>query len=601
MVKKKPMTTTQYLRAILKVGQRSFRMAPSIAIVKLIDSIIQAILPIATAYFAAATTTALAAAYTGEEWAASQALIYVTITALIGLVMLLWSSVSSYISQKMRYTVEASIEDEMILKLTSLPFASYDDKDVIDLHEKARRFSYFFSYIFDTISSMLTSVIGAIAAIVALSIISPWLSLVVIIAVMPGMIIQLRLARQQVKHWEGNITNRRRKGNIGWMLQRPRDIVEMRVYGVVRHLIEVFATLRDKDDKERLEFELKTIWRQLAADIGTALVELGVLIWVTLEIINRQQPIGQFIYVQQMVSRAFSEAGSLASQLGRIDENLANITQYQQFMELESGDETGTAAQELSEAIEVKDISFAYPGVDVLVLDGVSMTIKRGSCVAIVGENGAGKSTLIKLLMGLYQPTRGQVLVDGHDLSGIKKSSWHTYIALLSQSFVEYVFATMRENVTLGNVGKEPTEASVMDAVKMAEFKEVVDAQPHGIDTFIERWMAEDDDKTTATELSGGQSQRLALARNFYRDAPIMILDEPTSAIDALAESRIFRRLFSRRDKTLILVSHRLTTIEKADIIYMIEYGKVVEQGTHAELVAKKGRYYRMFESQITK
>ena len=601
MTKKKSMTTKQYMRAMFKVGQRSFRMAPSIAVVKLIDSVVQATLPIATAYFAAATTTALAAAYAGEEQAAHQALLYVIITALIGLFMLLWRSVSNYISQKMRYTVEASIEDEMMLKLTNLPFAAYDDKDVIDLHEKARRFSYFFSYIFDTISSMLTSVIGAITAIVALLIISPWLSLIVLVAVMPGVIIQLRLARQQVKHWEGNITNRRRKGNIGWMLQRLSEIAEMRVYGVVKHLIGAYAKLRDKDDKERLEFELKTIWKQLAADAGTALVELGALIWVTLEIINRNQPIGQFIYVQQMVSRAFGEAGSLASQLGRMDEDLANITHYQQFMELESGDEAGVNIQELSESIELEHISFTYPGTDVVVLDDVSMTITQGSRVAIVGENGAGKSTLIKLLMGLYRPTKGRALVDGRDLSSVKKGSWHAQIALLGQSFVEYVFATMRENVTLGDVRKKPTDEAVVEAMKMAEFMEVANKQPHGMDTFIERWMAEDDDKTTATELSGGQSQRLALARNFYRDAPIMILDEPTSAIDALAESRIFQRLFRQKNKTLIIVSHRLTTVEKADIIYMMEQGRVVESGTHAELVAKKGRYYRMFESQITK
>lgn len=601
MTKKQPMTIRQYLRAMLKVGRRSFRMAPSIAIVKLFDSVIQAVLPIATAYFAAATTTALAAAYAGEEQASQKAIFYVIITAFIGLFMLLWRSVSNYISQKMRYSVDASIEDEMTLKLTTLPFSSYDDKDVMELHEKARRFSYFFSYIFDTLSSMLTSIIGAITAIVALLIISPWLSLVVLVASVPGMIIQLRLARQQVKHWEGNITNRRRKGNIGWTLQQPRYISEMRVYGVVKHLIHTYATLRDKDDKERLEFELRTIWKQLTADVGTALVELGSLVWITLEIIHRQQPIGQFVYVQQMVSRAFSEAKELASQLGRIDEDLANITQYQQFMELESGDETGVSIKELAKSIKVDQVSFAYPETDVLVLDNVSMTIERGSRVAIVGENGAGKSTLIKLLMGMYQPTKGQILVDERNLLEIKKSSWHSRIALLGQSFVEYAFATMRENITLGNVHKKPTDEAVVEAMKAAEFMEVADKQPHGADTYVERWMAEDDDKTTATELSGGQSQRLALARNFYRDAPIMILDEPTSAIDALAESRIFKRLFRQTGKTLIIVSHRLTTVEKADVIYMMERGKVVERGTHEELVAKKGRYYNMFESQINK
>lgn len=601
MTKKKAMTTKQYMRAMFKVGQRSFRMAPSIAVVKLIDSVVRATLPISTAYFAAATTTALAAAYAGEEQAAHQALLYVIITALIGLFMMLWRSVSNYISQKMRYTVEASIEDEMMLKLTNLPFAAYDDKDVIDLHEKARRFSYFFSYIFDTISSMLTSVIGAITAIVALLIISPWLSLIVLVAVMPGVIIQLRLARQQVKHWEGNITNRRRKGEIGWMLQRPREIAEMRVYGVVKHLIGIYAQLRDKDDKERLEFELKTIWKQLAADAGTALVELGAPIWVTLEIINRQQPIGQFVFVQQMVGQALGDAGSLASQLGRIDEDLANITQYQQFMDLASDDEMGVRIKGLPEMIEVDHVSFTYPGTDALVLDDISMKIPRGARVAIVGENGAGKSTLIKLLMGLYQPTKGNIQIDGRDLAGVNTQSWHRYLAVLHQDFNEYMFATMRENVTLGNVNKKPTEEAVIEAMKRAEFFEVAKKQPHGMDTFISRWMAEDDDKSTATELSGGQSQRLALARNFYRDAPIVILDEPTSAIDALAESRIFDRLFHQADKTFIIVSHRLTTIRKADIIYVIEQGKVVEQGVHAELVAKKGHYYRMFESQITK
>ena len=596
---KETRSTRDYLRAMLKVGQRSFRMAPSLAMVKLLDSIISATLPIATAFFAAATTTALVAAYSGDEQAAGRAIFYVLATAGTGMVSVLWQSVGSYISQKMRYVIESSIEDEMMLKFTSLPFASYDDKDVVDLHDKAKRFSYFFSYIFDSISGMAGNVIGAIAAIIALAAISPWLSLVVLVSVIPGTVIQLRLARKQARHWEGNITNRRRKGNIGWMIQQPRMIAEMRIYGLARHLLENFASLRNKDVKERMEFELKTIWMQLAADIFTALVELAALVWIALEIINRNQPVGQFVYIQQMVSRAFSSANSLAIQLGNIDEDLANITQYQEFMELATDDDEGDDLESLDTSIEIDNISFSYPGTDVVVLDSVSMSIARGSRVAIVGENGAGKSTLIKILTGLYKPTNGRILIDGVDLESVNKESWHRQLSLLSQQFVEYVFATMRENITLGDINKEPTDESISEAIASAEFGDVIKKQPHGIDTYIERWMAEDDDSTTATELSGGQSQRLAMARNFYRDAPIMILDEPTSAIDALAESRIFKRLFKRRDKTLIIVSHRLTTVEKADVIYMMEDGRVVESGTHLELVAKKGPYYTMFESQI--
>ena len=594
--------TSTSLRAMLKVGQRSFRMAPGLAILKIADSVLLAILPIVTTYFAAKTTSALAGAYAGDDTAAKDVFTYVIITAVLGVLLILWRSVSNFISQKIRYVVESAIEDEMTLKFTSLDFASYDDKKVVDLHEKAERFSYMFSYIFDTVGSLLSGLVGAIAAVVALMIMSPILGLIVFVAIIPNMIIQLKLSRQQAKHWESNLTNRRRKGNIGWMLRESRFIAEMRIYGVVKHLIDIYADLRDKDIKVRMEFELKTGWKVMMFDIGTALVELGALMWVTLEIINRHQPVGQFVYVQQMVSRAFSEASSLAGQLGGMDEDLANVSHYQEFMELVSTDDTGRDIRTMADGIDIEHVSFKYPDTDVTVLDDVSIAIPKGARVAIVGENGAGKSTLIKIIMGLYAPTSGRVMVDGQDMADIKKESWHRQISLLGQDFVQYIFATMRENITLGDVRKRPTDELIYEAMDRAEFTKVANKQPHGMDTFIERWMADDDAPDTATELSGGQAQRLAMARNFYRDAPVMILDEPTSAIDALAESRIFKRLFSdKTGKTLIIVSHRLTTIERSDVIYMMEQGRVVESGTHAELVAKKGAYYHMFESQITK
>lgn len=597
---KSKLTFKQYMTALTRVAGRSFRMSPAMAVVQVADSIIRAALPIATTYFAALTTTALAGAYAEDQEAADTVLLYVIITAVLGVIMLFWQSVSSFISQKTRYRIQASIEDEMMAKFTQLPFPLYDDKRVVDLHEKARRFSYMFGYVFDTIGSMFTSLVGAIGSMLALMVISPWLSLIVLVSVVPGIFIQIRLARDQTNHWEGNITNRRRMSNINWTLQRPSMIAEMRIYGVVRHLIDIHAKLREKDDKERLDFELKTIWKQLAADVGTAVVELGALIWVTLQIVAREQPVGQFLYVQQMVGRALGEASGLARQLGRMDEDLANVVHYQDFMDLSSSDDTGEPISQPESEILVENVSFSYPGTDRTVLSDVSIEINKGARVAIVGENGAGKSTLIKLIMGLYQPVKGSISVDGVDLRQVDVGSWHKQISLLGQEFASYDFATMRENITLGNVDVEPSDQAIQDAVKMAEFKDVVDSHSHGLDTYIERWMAIDDDSSTATDLSGGQSQRLALARNFYRNAPVVILDEPTSAIDALAESRIFSRLFKQKNKTIIIISHRLTVVEKADIIYMMEDGQVVERGTHKELVALNGRYHRMFESQLS-
>jgi len=599
MSKRKRLTLRQYFRAIAKVGFESFKLSPSSGIVRLADSVIQAVLPIATTYFAAMTTTALTDAYARVEGAGDQALLYVVLTASISIIMLLWGSVSGYISQKTRYKIESTIEDRMTSKFTSLPFYMYDDKDVVDLHEKARRFSYFFSYIFDTVGGMVTSVVGAVGALIALMFVSPLLAFVVFIAILPEVIIQIRLARNQARHWEGNITNRRRMNNIGWLLNESRYIAELRVYGVVQKLIAIRAALRDQDEKERIQIELKTIWWQLSANVGEALVELASLIWVTLQIIAHQQPVGQFLYVQQMVSRAIGQVGGLANQLGRVDEDLANIVDFQRFMELSEAIERDDEITHVPEEIRIDHVSFSYPKTNVQVLKDITFSIKRGQRVAIVGENGAGKSTLVKVFMGLYEPTQGSVIADGIPISEAKPESWHKHISLLGQDFANYYFATIGENVTLGDIHKKATKSAIRLAMTNAEFTEVVDKLEYGGDTFIERWMARDNDEASATELSGGQYQRLALARNFYRDSPIIVLDEPTSAIDALAEAKIFRHLFRQKNKTILIISHRLSTIQKADIVYMLKEGKIVESGTAKELTAKKGEFYRMFEGQI--
>ena len=176
--------------------------------------------------------------------------------------------------------------------------------------------------------------------------------------------------------------------------------------------------------------------------------------------------------------------------------------------------------------------------------------------------------------------------------------SWHRHIGVLQQEFIKYDFATARDNVYYGDASRPFDDARFETALATAEAREFVDKLPKGADSYVDPWM-EHADKTSGVDLSGGQWQRLALARNFYRNSPIVLLDEPTSAIDALAESRIFKRLFKERDRTLIMISHRLTTVEKADVIFVLHEGKLVEQGTHDELVAKQGRYYEMFESQL--
>ena len=437
-----------------------------------------------------------------------------------------------------------------------------------------------------------------VAGLIALMFVSWWLGTILIAAVIPSVIIQFKLSRKQIEHWNNNVETRRAKNMIEWQMFEPKYIAELRLYGMARYLLDLRMKLRDADEKERIEFERHYILKRFGADTLEAAAEVIALVYTTFQIIGHTQPIGQFLYVQQVVSRALSGSGGFVGQLNTLDEDLANLFDYQEFMELPLHSGGGKPLVDQPGMIELKHISFRYPQSENDVLHDVSVTIKKGQHIAIVGENGAGKSTLIKILTGLYRPTKGSVLLDGTSLDEHSIASWHAQLGVLQQNYLAYIFANARDNIYFGNVGAPLSTERLNDAMDRAEARTFLEKLPKGLDSFLSTWM-EHNDGTNGTDLSGGQWQRLALARNFYRNSPIIILDEPTSAIDALAESRIFKRLFEDKARTVIAISHRLTTIERSDMIYMLKDGKVVEQGTHQELVAKRGAYYTMFESQL--
>ncbi len=593
------LTTREYAVALLRVAQTTYRAAPLAIVVQIIGSIITAVLPIVTTYFAALTTTALAEAYAGDETAGERALVYVGVTAVLGVVMTGWQSLENYVTQLMRYRVEAAMSDRMYEHFHEIDFWRYDDKKTADMYDKAQQFARFFPYVFDRLATMLTQFIAMVAGLVALIWVSWWLCLIVLAAVIPGILIQFRLSRASTRHWKENVETRRSQGMIEWQILQPRFMAELRLYGIVRYLLDMRIRLRDKDEKTRIEFERKYIGKKLGADVLEAAAEVTALFWTAIQIAQHLQPIGQFLYVQQIVSRTLGGVNGLVNTLSSIDEDIANLFDYNEFMALPAQSAGKARLRSVPEVLAIHNVSFHYPANDKLVLRGVSFEIKRGQHVAIVGENGAGKSTLIKLLTGLYEPTSGSVLLDGTPLAETEVSSWHKYLGVLQQDFISYGFATAKDNVYFGDTSKKFDTKRFTAALDKAEAGSFLKKLPKGVDSYVNPWM-EDDEGNAGTDLSGGQWQRLALARNFYRDSPVIILDEPTSAIDALAEARIFKHLFNEKNKTIITISHRLTTIQKADVVFMMKDGKLVEQGTAKELIAKKGEFYTMFESQIT-
>jgi ATP-binding cassette subfamily B protein len=595
---KRKLSTKERALGIVRVAKITYKASPLAVFIKIIGVLVNSILPIVTTYFAALTTTALAQAYAGDATAGGRALQYVIVTAALGVLLTAWGSVQQYVNQFVQYKIDAAINDQLYEQFLGLEFWRYDDKQTADLFDKSKQFARFFGYVFDRLTSVLQQVISMIAGLVALVLVSWWLGVIVIIAVIPGIMIQYRLSKAQINHWNSNVETRRASSMIEWEMFKVSSIAELRIYGMVKHLLSLRRRLRDKDQKGRIDFERKFIFKKLAADVLEAAAEVGALVYTALQIIAHAQPIGQFLYVQQVVSRALSGSRGFVTEFNSIDEDIANLFDYNEFMALPRAQQRTKRIHTEPTTISFHDVSFQYPSTKAVVLQHISLDITQGTHIAIVGENGAGKSTLVKLLLGMYDPTDGSVELDGVNLADIRLDDWHAFLGVLQQDFTQFSFANAKENIVLGDINHPYSEERFSEAMVRAEAKTFLEKLPKGVDTYVNQWM-EHDDGTSGIDLSGGQWQRLALARNFYRDSPIIILDEPTSAIDALAESRIFKRLLADKKKTIITISHRLTTVEKADIIYMFEAGVIVEQGTHDELVKKQGAYYRMFESQL--
>lgn len=599
---KKNVPITKRIKALSKLSIDWFKLAPSAIALQVLGAIITAVTPLATTYFASLTTTALAAAYAGQTQAGNQAITYLIITLALGVVLSSWNSISSYYTALARFKIIASVSDKLTVHFLSLEYAKYDDRAIVDQFDRADRFARQSGWMLERLASLLSVTVGAIAGLVSLLLVSWWLGLILIIATVPGVAIQIKASREQMDHWNNTLGIRRKWNYLNNVLSDVELVAEVRVYNLVNYLMKLRTSFRNKAEREEIQQEKHFIKYRVAAYTIEAAAEAFALIYTTLQIIAHKLPVGQFLYVQQIISRTTSSVTSMTSIINSIDENVANLFDYTDFLELPTDKQRPQKLSAMPKEISLQHVAFSYPNrPEMEVLSDISFDIRKGQKVALVSENGAGKTTLVKLILGLYTPSRGTITLDNQDIDQIQPSSWHQFVSAMMQSNRPFTFANVHDNVMFGDISHEADEKAISNALRMAEAKEFVDKMPNGVNSYISAWVSDKKgiNMNVGTGLSGGQKQRLMLARNFYRNSPFVILDEPTSAIDALAESRIFGRLFAEKSKTMLIISHRLTTVEKADVIYVLKDGKIVESGNHAELVTKHGEYYHIFESQL--
>lgn len=360
---------------------------------------------------------------------------------------------------------------------------------------------------------------------------------------------------------------------------------------------------------EKIKSEQKSYYSQFNKEINPRLLELvfgrfvQFCIFVYTQYLNLQSVllgtlgIGQFTLVFQQTMNLASSAEEILNQYSSMSVRTKYLDKFYEFMNTKRLIQSPRSPVHFPELpmpakIEFKKITFRYPGTTRDILHDFNLTIESGEKVAFVGENGAGKTTIIKLLLRFYDVNEGEILINGINIKEIDIDVWRKHVGALFQDFIKYQF-TFQENIVFGNIQQEPNALRVEDAVKKSGAESILADLPNAYNQILGKMFH------GGVDLSGGQWQKLALARAFYRDAPFLILDEPTSAIDAKAEYEIFQNVQKlEKDKTVIIISHRFSTVRNADRILVLDDGKIIEEGNHQTLIKKKGIYEELFNIQ---
>jgi ATP-binding cassette subfamily B protein len=518
------------------------------------------------------------------------------LAVLIGLtvVLELAQAVESEQSHVLAELVGRKAFDRVLDVATRVDLLAFEEPEFYDRLRRAQMQGQFRAL--QTVQGVLGLVAGATAAVglvAALTVIQPVLLPLVLVGYVPLWIVSSRNTRDLYRFTFGMTPNDRERGHLQFVLLSREPAKEVRAFNLAGFLRSRYDHLYDERIAELRSLARRRALRSLAGSLGSSgglVLAIGLLAW---------------LYVSGRLSIAGAGAAAfglfqLGSRLRAMHFSAASLYEatifvrdYESFLSLEPPSrEASRRAPRRFERLTVEDVSFTYPGSPHPALDGVSLEIGAGEVVALVGENGSGKTTLAKLLAGLYRPEHGRVLWDGADVAGFDQDELRQAVAVIFQDFWRYHLPA-RDNVGVGRHERITDLDAIVEAAARADADGFLSRLPDGYDTILSR------EFESGVDLSIGQWQRVALARAFFRDAPFVILDEPTAALDARAESRLFERMRAMLEgRSVVLISHRFSSVRSADRIYVLQRGQIVENGTHAELMAESGLYSELFTLQ---
>lgn len=385
-----------------------------------------------------------------------------------------------------------------------------------------------------------------------------------------------------------------------WNLRKHFDyipsVIELKTFQNTKHFLSIIKELYHSFLEEQIKNERKRIINEFIAVFISQAAMIFAMIFFIVQVAAGNMLVGTLVFVIGSMGHLKNALSSLFINLGRQYQDSLFVSDFLEFLDIKpviKKPETGIALNKnKTPEIIFDNITFSYPGTEKIILKNFSLKISPGEKLALIGVNGAGKTTLIKLLCRFYDPTKGKILIDGRDLKEIDLESWYHNLGVLFQDYDHYHFV-VKDAIAVGRSGNGTNMQKIKSSAKASEADIFIEEWENSYDQMLGRQFNE------GTEPSIGQWQKLALARTFYRDPRILILDEPTSSIDAEAEAKIFEKLENLpHDRTVILISHRFSTVRHADKIAVIKDGELKELGRHKELLEKNGIYAKLFNLQ---
>lgn len=492
------------------------------------------------------------------------------------------------------YSNDSSVE--LIQKTARIDLEYLEDSEFYDKLERARRQTVGRVNLMSNSLSQAQDLITIVSLISALIYFYPILIVLLVISIIPTFLNELKFSNSNYKLTSRMAPERRQLDYMRVIGASDVTAKEVKLFGLADFISNAFSTTADKYYQSVKKLTIRrSIWGALFNVIGVV-AYYGAFVFIILKAVVSIVTIGELTFLAGSFNRLRTQLQSMFTRFSNITENAMYLHDYFEFIDMEFDDNSDfeplPTPKTITDGIVFEHVTFSYPNGHIPVFNDLTFKLLKGEKLALVGENGSGKTTLIKLLLRLYEPTSGRILLDGIDIRHYNKEEYQKLFGAIFQDFVKY-YLTTRVNIAVGNIDKVNDDTRIKQAAELSLADEVVKDLLNGYDQELGRRFKQ------GAELSGGQWQKIALARAYMSEAPVIILDEPTSALDARAEYEVFQRFIGlTKGRTSIIISHRFSTVRMADRILVLKDGEVLELGTHEELMAKGALYSELFELQ---